>query len=61
MSREALAFRAGLSTGSLQKIELSQSAPNWTNFCGIADGLGLSITLLAALIEGRDGTPDRGA
>jgi transcriptional regulator with XRE-family HTH domain len=51
VTREVLAYRAGLSTGALARIELAQTAPNWTNYRGIADALGLSITALAAFVE----------
>ncbi len=51
MTREALAHHAGLTFGSLVKIELAQSGPTWTNFRRIADALGLSITRLAAAVE----------
>ena len=57
MTREALAYRAGLTVGSLAQIELARSAPSWTNFRYIACGLDLSVTRLAAAVEAAERTP----
>ncbi len=48
---ESLAHDVGITTGSLSKIELGQSAPAWWTVRKIADALGLSITELAAAVE----------
>jgi transcriptional regulator with XRE-family HTH domain len=56
MSREALAWSAGLTVGSLLSIELGRSGTSWSNFRGIARGLGVSITFLAATVEAAERT-----
>ena len=56
LTREALAYRAGLTVGSLAQIELTHSAPSWTNFRRIAGALDLSITRLAAAIQAAERT-----
>lgn len=59
LTREALAYRAGLTVGSLVQVELARSAPSWTNFRRIAAGLDLSITRLAAAIQAAERTASR--
>ncbi len=51
ITREALAYRAGLSTGALARIELAQSSPNWDTVRRIAAALDLSISRLACPVE----------
>lgn len=51
LTREALAFHAGITTASLARIELAQSTPGWDTFRRIAGALDVSISRLAAAIE----------
>jgi len=51
VSREVFAVRAGLTTGTLHKIETGQSSPSWSSFRQIAAGLGWSITELAGAVQ----------
>jgi len=54
LTREAMAFQAGITTGSLAHIELAQACPSWETFRRLASALGLSISGLAAAIEAVD-------
>jgi transcriptional regulator with XRE-family HTH domain len=51
LTLEALAFKSGVTVGSLARIELAQSSPNWDSFVRIALALDLSISDLAAAVE----------
>jgi transcriptional regulator with XRE-family HTH domain len=51
MTREALAFRSGLTTGSIARVELAQSVPSWDTVRLLAGALGVTLTQLAAEIE----------
>lgn len=51
LSREVLAFHAGLTTGSLGRIELAQSTPGWDTVRSLAGALGLTLVQLATEIE----------
>jgi transcriptional regulator with XRE-family HTH domain len=51
LTREALAFHAGITTASLARIELAQSTPGWDTIRRIAGALDLSISRLAAAVE----------
>jgi transcriptional regulator with XRE-family HTH domain len=51
LTREALAFHAGLTTGSLARIELAQSSPGWDTIRRVAKALGVSLAELAAAVE----------
>jgi transcriptional regulator with XRE-family HTH domain len=51
VTREALAMHAGITFGSLARIELAQASPSWDPFRRIAATLGLSIGRLADAIE----------
>lgn len=48
---ESLAHSTGITTGSLSKIELGQSAPAWWTVRKIADALGISLAELVAAVE----------
>jgi transcriptional regulator with XRE-family HTH domain len=50
-SQEALAFHAGITTGTLQRLELGQSDPAWSTIRSVARALGLSLRELAAAVE----------
>ena len=51
LTREALAFHAGITTGSLARIELAQSAPGWDTVRSIATALDVTLSELAKAIE----------
>jgi transcriptional regulator with XRE-family HTH domain len=51
MTLEALAFKSGVSIGSLGRIELGRSSAAWSTVSQIADALGVSLTELAAAVE----------
>ncbi len=59
LTREATAFRAGITTGSLANVELAGACPSWETVRRIACALGLSIGQLAAAIEAAERTPQR--
>jgi transcriptional regulator with XRE-family HTH domain len=54
VTREALAFEAGITNGSLTRIELAHSSPSWDTFKRIACALDLTTGRLADAIERRD-------
>lgn len=51
ITREALAFHAGITTGSLARIELVQSTPGWDTVRSIARALDISLAALGAAVE----------
>jgi transcriptional regulator with XRE-family HTH domain len=51
LTRETLAFHAGITTASLARIELAQATPGWDTIRRIASALDLPISRLAAAIE----------
>ncbi len=51
MAQEALAFRSGVSTGALARIELGQSSPAWVTVRAVASALGVSLRDLTTAIE----------
>jgi len=51
MAREALAFRSGVSTVTVARIELGQASPAWVTVRSIAKALDLTIGELAAAVE----------
>jgi transcriptional regulator with XRE-family HTH domain len=55
MTREAMAFDAGITIGSLAQIELGKGSPSWDSFRRIAAALDLSIGQLATAIEAAEG------
>jgi transcriptional regulator with XRE-family HTH domain len=50
-SREALAYRAGLTAGTLAEIERARSVPSWVSVRAIAQALGVSMAELGAAVE----------
>ncbi|HLI31216.1 MAG TPA: helix-turn-helix transcriptional regulator [Solirubrobacteraceae bacterium] len=50
-SQEALAFHAGITTGTLQRLELGHSDPAWSTVRAVARALDLSLRELAAAVE----------
>jgi transcriptional regulator with XRE-family HTH domain len=51
ITREVLAFRAGLTAGALAHIELAQSVPRWNTVRRIAKALGVDMVELSAAVE----------
>jgi transcriptional regulator with XRE-family HTH domain len=51
ITREVLAVRAGLTVGTLARLELGSSDPTWSTVSAIAHALELSLACLGALIE----------
>ncbi len=50
-TQEALAYRSGITTGSLARIELGQATPTWTTVRQIAEALEVSLVELATQVE----------
>lgn len=53
ITRETLAFRAGITAGSLTRIELAQATPGWDTVRLLAQGLDIGMAELSAAVEGR--------
>lgn len=51
MTLETLAFKSGVSIGSLGRIELARSSPAWATVRQIAQALGVSMVDLDAAVE----------
>lgn len=51
LTMEALAFRSGVSIGSLGRIELGRSSAAWATVVQIADALGVSMADLGAAVD----------
>lgn len=51
LTREAVAFHAGITNGSLARIELAQSAPRWSTVKQIARAMDVSLSELARAVE----------
>jgi transcriptional regulator with XRE-family HTH domain len=50
-TQEALAYRSGITTGSLARIELGQASPAWTTVRVIIAALDVSLVELATAVE----------
>jgi transcriptional regulator with XRE-family HTH domain len=50
-TQEALAYKAGITTGALARIELGQSNPAWATVRQIAQALDIRLVELAAAVE----------
>jgi len=50
-TQETLAYRSGITTGSLARIELGQASPAWTTVRRIAAALEVTMVELAAAVE----------
>jgi transcriptional regulator with XRE-family HTH domain len=50
-SQEAVAYRSGITTGSLARIELGQSSPAWVTVRQIAAALETSLVELSSAVE----------
>ena len=51
LTREVVAFHAGITTGSLARIELAQSAPAWSTVLQVAGALDVRLVELARRVE----------
>ena len=51
MTMEALAFRSGVSIGSLGRIERGRSSAAWSTIVQIADALDVSLAELGRLVD----------
>ncbi len=51
LTLEAVAFRAGVSTGSIGRLELGQSVPSWDTVRQIARALDVPLVELATAVE----------
>jgi transcriptional regulator with XRE-family HTH domain len=51
LTLEAVAFRAGVTTGSVARLELGQSVPSWDTVRQIARALEVRLVELAAAVE----------
>jgi transcriptional regulator with XRE-family HTH domain len=51
LTLEALAFKSGVSIGSLGRIERGRSSAAWSTVLKIADALDVSLTELAGAVE----------
>jgi transcriptional regulator with XRE-family HTH domain len=51
LSQEALAYKAGITAGSLGRIELGQSSPAWATVRQIAKALDVTLADLATEVE----------
>jgi transcriptional regulator with XRE-family HTH domain len=54
LTREALAFQAGITSGSLARIELGTAAPGWDTVRRLARALGVSLNEIASAVEALD-------
>jgi transcriptional regulator with XRE-family HTH domain len=54
LSQEAVAFKAGVTTGSVARLELEQSVPGWDTVRQITQALEVSLTDLAVAVEAED-------
>jgi transcriptional regulator with XRE-family HTH domain len=55
LSRETLAFHAGITTGTLARLELGQSDPAWSTICAVAAALDITLAELGAAVEAQAG------
>jgi transcriptional regulator with XRE-family HTH domain len=51
MAQEALAFRSGISTGAIARIELGQASPAWVTVRAIATALDVTLRELADAMD----------
>ncbi|HEV3047417.1 MAG TPA: helix-turn-helix transcriptional regulator [Solirubrobacteraceae bacterium] len=59
ITREVLAVRAGLSVGTLARLELGSSDPTWSTIAALAHALELSLEDLGALVEADEDARER--
>lgn len=51
LSQEVVAFHAGVTTGTLARLELGQSDPSWSTIRAVAKALDVSLRDLATTVE----------
>lgn len=51
LSQEALAFHAGMTAGTLARLELGQSDPSWSTICAVAKALDVRLREIVTAIE----------
>jgi DNA-binding XRE family transcriptional regulator len=51
LTREAVAFQAGITNGALARIELAKSAPRWSTVVQIAHAMNVPLVVLAQTFE----------
>jgi transcriptional regulator with XRE-family HTH domain len=51
ITREALAFKTGITTGSLARIELGQSVPGWDTVRMLVKALDITLAELGEAVE----------
>jgi len=51
LTQEVVAFHAGITTGTLARLELGDSDPSWSTIRSVANALDLSLQDLAAAVE----------
>jgi transcriptional regulator with XRE-family HTH domain len=61
LSREALAFRSGVTPTTLVGIELAQLVPRWDTVRLLARGLGTTLVDLSAAVERSDTSDSAGS
>lgn len=54
-SQEDVGYHAGVTAGTVGRVELAKSKPDWASVRSIADALGVSLVELATAIEGAEG------
>jgi transcriptional regulator with XRE-family HTH domain len=53
LTREALAFKAGITVGALARIELAQANPAWDTVRRITQALGVTMVQLAGAVDNK--------
>lgn len=51
ITQETLAYNAGLSVGTLGRIEVARTVPSWDSVCRIIAALNVSLSELAKAVE----------
>ena len=51
LAQEALAFRSGVSTGAIARIELGQSSPAWVTVRALTEALDVTLAEFGAAVE----------
>ncbi|HXB16396.1 MAG TPA: helix-turn-helix transcriptional regulator [Solirubrobacteraceae bacterium] len=54
LTQEALASRAGITTGTYARLELGQSDPSWSTLRAVAKALGVTLSQLARAVEAHE-------
>lgn len=55
LTHEELAWEAGISPGTVSRLEAGQTNPSWTTVCRLAEALGISLGELGRLVEAAAG------